>query len=202
MAERGESAESLFLLTFLDLWVLGQHRLIDVAPWKPLVEQSPVLANLAKEPRGTRIADRRLRNLPMIVGLAPISAYRTLDLPAVGSLTPLAMGPLDDPRIEAEVHAALRATGTGVRLIDPVENREEQVLGRAKIALESIDDPVLGGLVVRGRTGSRSRGRGHGSSRYGGPKCRRRAPGSCERATSIKRRFWTIGRAIPARSCV
>ena len=82
----------LLLLTFLDLWVLGRHRLIDVAPWKPLVEQSPVLATLAREPRGTRIADRRLRNMPMLVGLAPISAYRTLDLPAVGSLTALAWG--------------------------------------------------------------------------------------------------------------
>ena len=170
MSEKGwlnvaRARGALFLLTFLDLCVLGQHRLIDVAPWKPLAEQSPLLATLAKEPRGTRIADRRLRNLPMRAGLAPISAYRTLDLPAVGSLTPFAMGPLNDPRIKAEVHAALRATGTGVRLIDPgenrevraalratgsgvrlidpVENREEQVLGRTAIGLESIDDPVL-----------------------------------------------------------
>jgi hypothetical protein len=134
---------ALFLLSFLDLIVLGQHRLLDVAPWKPLAEQSPLLASLAKEPRGTRIADRRLRNLPMIAGLAPISAYRTLDLPAVGSLTPFAMGPLNDPRLKAEVHAALRATGTGVRLVGPIENREEQVLGRATIAHETIDDPLL-----------------------------------------------------------
>ena len=105
----------------------------------------------------------------MIAGLAPISAYRTLDLPAVGSLTALAMGPLNDPRIEAEVRAALRATGTGVRLFDPVENREEQVLGRA--TSRSRDDRGLrsGGLVVRLRYGSRSRGRGRGSSRSGGP---------------------------------
>ena len=54
---------------------------------KPLVEQSPVLARLAREPRGTRIADDRLKNLPMLVGQAPISAYRTLDLPAVPELT-------------------------------------------------------------------------------------------------------------------
>jgi hypothetical protein len=134
---------ALLLLTMLDLWVLGRHRLIDVAPWKPLAEQSPTLASLGKEPRGTRIADRRLRNLPMSAGLAPISAYRTLDLPAPGSLTALAMGPLNDPRIGAEVRSAMRATGTGLRLIDPVENREEQVLGRTKSDLELIDDPVL-----------------------------------------------------------
>ena len=113
IGERGRLAPGsvryvLLLLSFLDLWVLGQHRLIDVAPLGPLPEQSPVLAALAQEPRGSRIADRRLRNLPMRVGLAPISAYRTLDLPAVGSLTALSIGSLSDPRIEAEVLAALR----------------------------------------------------------------------------------------------
>ena len=170
MSEKGrlnvtKARGALFLLTFLDLWVLGRHRLLDVAPWKPLAEQSPVLATLAKEPRGTRIADRRLRNLPMSAGMAPISAYRTLDLPALGTLTPLAISPRYDPRIKAEVdaalratgtgvrlvdplenpevRAALRATGTGVRLIDPVENREDQVLGRSKGDPETIDDPVL-----------------------------------------------------------
>ena len=51
-----------------------------------------MLASLEREPRGSRIADRRLRNLPMCAGLAPISAYRTLDLPAVGSLTALLLG--------------------------------------------------------------------------------------------------------------
>ncbi len=137
----------LLLLTFLDLWVLGRHRLVDVAPWKPLTAQSPVLASLAGEPRGTRIADRRLRNLPMRVGLAPISAYRTLDLPAAGSLTALALGPLNDQRFEAEVLAALRASGTGVRLIDPVENREDQVLRRLKSDRETIDDPLLAGAL-------------------------------------------------------
>ena len=81
--------------------VLGRHRLLDVGPLRPLAEQSPVLARLAQEPRGTRIANGRPlspRNLPMLVGLAPISAYRTLDLPAVPSLTALAQELLGDPR--------------------------------------------------------------------------------------------------------
>src|SRR5262249_42246515 len=121
--------------------------LVDVAPWKPLAEQSPVLASLAKEPRGTRVSDRRLRNLPMSQGLAPISAYRTLDLPALESLTSLAIGPLYEPRIGPDVRAALRPTGRGVRLIDPIENREEQVIGRPKVAPEIIDDPVLAGML-------------------------------------------------------
>ena len=133
----GSARGALFLLTFLDLWILGRHRLIDVAPWKPLTEQSPVLARLEREPRGTRISDRRLRNLPMTAGLAPISAYRTLDLPVVGSLSALAMGSLRDPRIEGEVRAALRATGAGVRLIDPVENREDELVRRRTDDLRS-----------------------------------------------------------------
>jgi hypothetical protein len=138
---------ALLLLTFLDLWLLGRHRLVDVAPLQPLAERSPVLASLARQPRGTRIADRRTRNMPMRVGLAPISAYRTLDLPVVGSLTTLATWPLADPRIAKEVQAALRATGSGVRLFDPVENREDEVLKRPTIDRETIDDPVLASLL-------------------------------------------------------
>jgi hypothetical protein len=83
----------------------------------------------------------------MRVGLAPISAYRTLDLPVVGSLTALAMGSPADPRIAREVQAALRATGSGVRLFDPVENREDELLKRAASDRETIDDPVLAGLL-------------------------------------------------------
>ena len=90
LSSRGAQT-ALLVLTLLDLWVLSRHRLIGVAPLKPLVEQSPVLSELAREPRGTRIADRRLRNMPMVAGLAPIAAYRTLDLPAVGSLTAAAL---------------------------------------------------------------------------------------------------------------
>ena len=110
----------LLLLTFLDLWVLGRHRLIDVGPLRPLTEQSPVLARLAEEPRGTRIADPTSRNMPMLVGLAPISAYRTLNLPAVEALDQSAhMGPMSGPVFEPMVRAALRATGTGLRIFSP-----------------------------------------------------------------------------------
>jgi hypothetical protein len=143
----GSVRHALFFLTFLDLWVLGLHRLVDVAPWKPLVEQSPVLASLAREPRGTRIADRRLRNLPMRLLMAPISAYRTLDLPVMGSLTAMALGSLADPRIAPEVLGALRATGSGARLIDPVENREYELLGGLKTDQKMIDDPVLASVI-------------------------------------------------------
>ena len=54
MSEGGRTSASatrwlLVAVTVLDLWILGRHRLLDVGPWKPLVEQSPVLAALAKE---------------------------------------------------------------------------------------------------------------------------------------------------------
>ena len=51
-------------LTIVDLLLLGQHRMVSLGPARPLVEQSPVLAALAREPRGTRIVDGS-RNLPM-----------------------------------------------------------------------------------------------------------------------------------------
>jgi hypothetical protein len=133
----------LVALTILDLGILGRHRLIDVAPLGPLTGQSPLLARLAGEPRGTRIADP-LRNMPMLIGLAPISAYRTLDLPALKGMTELASrGPMNGPAFEAKVKSALRATGTSLRVFAPVENRLNHFLGRKDAGPEAIDDPAL-----------------------------------------------------------
>ena len=133
---------ALILVTLLDLWVLGRHRLIDVAPMGPLTGQSPLLARLAEEPRGTRIADP-LKNLSMRVGLAPIDSYRTLDLPAVKGLTGVAMGPMNGPEFEARVKSAMRVTGTTLRVFSPLENRINHFLGRPEPKAESIDDPEL-----------------------------------------------------------
>jgi hypothetical protein len=133
---------ALLLITFLDLWVLGQHRLIDVAPLGPLTSQSPLLASLAREPRGTRTADP-LRNLPMLAGLAPISYYRTLNLPAVEALTRVAMEPMSGPVFEPMVRSALRATGTSLRIFSPLENRINHVLRRTEHTEEMIEDPAL-----------------------------------------------------------
>jgi hypothetical protein len=138
---------ALLLIAILDLWALGRHRLIDVAPLGPLTGQSPLLARLADEPRGTRIADP-LRNMPMLVGLAPINAYRTLDLPAVKGLTELAsMGPMNGPEFEAKVKSALRATGADLRVFSPVENRINHFLGRKGVGAETIEDPALAGWL-------------------------------------------------------
>jgi hypothetical protein len=132
----------LLLLTFLDLWVLGRHRLIDVEPIRPLDKQSPVLARLAQERRGARIACN-FGNLPILVGKAPISAYRTLNLPALDYLTHLAQRPMSDPQYEPSIRAALRATGTRLRVFHPVENRLAHLLKRSDLPGEPIDDPAL-----------------------------------------------------------
>jgi hypothetical protein len=131
----------LLLLTFLDLWALGRHRLIDTDPIRPLAEQSPVLARLEQERRGARIASN-LGNLPILVGTAPISAYRTMNLPAVESLTRLAQDPVIGP-FEPMVRAALRATGTRLRIFHPVEIRLARLRARTELPGEPIDDPAL-----------------------------------------------------------
>ncbi len=148
MSERGrfslgKARGLLVAVTFLDLWALGRHRLLDLGPLKPLAEQSPVLAALAREPRGTRVAGDRFKNLPMLIGQAPISAYRTLDLPAVPELNSLTHGPMGAPVIAPLVRRALHATGTGVRVFDPIENRTDRVLVREGGPRESIEDPAL-----------------------------------------------------------
>ncbi len=132
----------LLLLTLLDLWVLGRHRPIDAGPIRPLDKQSPVLARLKDEPRGTRIAGG-FGNLPILVGTTPISAYRTLNLPAVDSLTQLAQGSMSQSQSEPAVRAALRATGTRLRVFHPVENRLARLLKRADLPGDPIDDPAL-----------------------------------------------------------
>jgi hypothetical protein len=134
---------ALVFLAFVDLTMLGRHRLLDVGPLAPLRDQSPVLARLAQELRGTRIADDRFRNMPMLVGLAPISAYRTLNLPAVEELGALTRGPWTGPLFEPLFRGAVRASGTGVRVLDPIENRKDHILRGPQQHGELIDDPEL-----------------------------------------------------------
>jgi hypothetical protein len=104
-----------------------------------------VLARLADEPRGTRIVDS-FRNLSMLVGLETISAYRTLDLPALEPLTALARGPLGPTSYRASVLKAIKAAGVGVRVVDPIENAGERVLdgpGGSLVESPPIEDPAL-----------------------------------------------------------
>ncbi|WP_337173881.1 hypothetical protein [Paludisphaera sp.] len=126
-------------LTFLDLTLLAGHRYVQVGRLQPLTEQSPVLAALAREPAGTRTIDPT-RNLAMAAGLAPVRAYRTLDLPAMVGLSALAAGPIDGdlaPR-------AMRAVGAGLRVLDPIEVAAMKLRGVSPPGpVETIRDPEL-----------------------------------------------------------
>jgi hypothetical protein len=122
-------------LTAVDLGFWGHaDRPVDLAPIRPLTAQSPVLARLAREPRGTRTIDP-LRNLPMIAAAAPVAAYRTLDLPVLERLTALAQHPAGG----AKVRAAMRATGARVRVFFPADDRPI----RPGTPRETITDPAL-----------------------------------------------------------
>lgn len=138
-------AGGLLVLTLVDLGCVGRHRTIDVGPIRPLTTQSPVLARLADEPRGTRTIDG-LRNLPMVAGAAPVSAYRTLDLPVLELLTALAHSPMGFAETDPLVRAAMRATGAGIRILSPDERaealqRQPQMGSRSNF--ETIPDPAL-----------------------------------------------------------
>jgi hypothetical protein len=132
----------LLALAALDLWTLGRHRAVELAPIRPLTEQSRVLARLAQEPYGSRTIDP-LRNLPMVAGVAPLSAYRTLDLPALSWLTALAQGPIVGQGSDRTVRAALRASGARVRIFNPFEGTTAVTTGTR----EAIADPELAGWL-------------------------------------------------------
>ena len=139
----------LLVLSLIDLILLGRHKLTEYGPLRPLVEQSPVLARLKGFPDATRTVDG-FRNLAMLAGVAPISAYRTLDFPALVPLTALAQGPLGSPQLGPSVRKAMRAAGARVRVLDPFELAMEKAFSRGKRSQTesvAIDDPALAGWL-------------------------------------------------------
>jgi hypothetical protein len=138
-------ATALLVLTGLDLLVLSRHRALDFGPARSLVDQSPVLTRLAALPRGTRSIDS-MRNLPMVAGAAPVSAYRTLDLPVVNSLTTLAQASFYSERTSG-IAEALRAAGAEVRVLDPFDTT--RAYGRMELPVRSdaFVDRSLGGWL-------------------------------------------------------
>ncbi len=164
-ARRRHLPACLLVLSCADLLLLGQHRVVAIGPLRPLASQSPVLAELARALRGTRVISG-LRNLPMLVRLEPVAAYRTLDLPALEPLTRLAQGSLGDGRSGPATRKALRTAGVGVRVLDPMETAIERNLARAEgVAAEpeTIDDPALAGWLFGPRWAAK---RGPWSSRF------------------------------------
>ncbi len=133
---------ALLTLAIADLLVLSRHRLVDVAPLRSLVEQSPVLRKLASEPRGTRVA-AHLGNLPIRAGADTLAAYRTLNLPALESLTALAGSLAVDSSGNSGAAQAQYAAGVGVRLFDPVELRTLELVHRDPGPIEIVEDPTL-----------------------------------------------------------
>ncbi|SIN86173.1 hypothetical protein SAMN05444166_1319 [Singulisphaera sp. GP187] len=142
-------ATALVGLTALDLCLAGRHRLTDLGPIRPLVDQSPVLANLATKRPGSRTADT-LRNMPMVAGAAPILAYRTLDLPCMAELTGVAVSPLGLPGRDPAIAEALRISGVSTRILDPFETRQWQ---NSSLSLpgwdvqETVQDATLAGWL-------------------------------------------------------
>ena len=137
----------LVALTLLDLEALGSHRRVDLGPIAALTGQSPVLAEMARQGRGTRSVDS-LRNLPMVAGSGPVSAYRTLDLPAVEALTVLAGSLPANPSESMLVAQVARLTGASIRVYEPAEVVALTRPGQGWPGEERgqfVDDPALAG---------------------------------------------------------
>jgi hypothetical protein len=129
----------LVVLTWLDLGFLAYQRRVDYAPIASLTGQSPVLARLAAAPRGSRVVEtERVDNLPMLAGAAPVSGYRTLDLPAVLSVNALATQLSGTSTWQTAITEALRFSGASLRVYDPSEV--------AELSRHGFDPPGVGGV--------------------------------------------------------
>src|SRR5262249_23566408 len=123
------------------------HRNVDLGPIAPLIEQSPVLDRFAHFPHGTRTIDT-LKNLPMVAGAAPVGAYRTLDLPALQTLTALAIQLPRHPGEGVLIGEAMRLTGAAYRVYEPPEVQEMERSGSDRRGFASdklVHDPALAG---------------------------------------------------------
>jgi hypothetical protein len=143
-------AAGLVVVSAVDLELLGRQRPVFLAPIRPLSAQSAVLARLAEGPRGTRVVDRSTKNLPMIAGVSPVLAYRTLDLPCVVSLTTGLTLTADQPPFEMFGLSAMAAVGADRCVLDPLETL---AVSRGNFRpprweeRETVHDPVLAGWL-------------------------------------------------------
>ena len=153
---------------------------------------------LAREPRGTRIADP-LRNMPMLVGLAPISG---LSHPrSAGRRGVDAAGDGADERPPCSSRWSGGVAGDRDQVCGssrPVENRIESRAAEDRAHRRDDRGSGAGQLALRRVVGGRAGRLGPEHSRSGGRRSRPvRAwllPWTCDRRC---RRCWTSGRAIP-----
>jgi hypothetical protein len=139
-SRRARAFEAALLAVFVvEAGYWSRRHPFDLGRIQSLAEQSPVLARVAEMPRGTRWAGPG-RNLPMVVAAAPVSAYRTLDLPVLPELTALTGAAIGPP----EVAESLRVTGVGVRVGQQGELTTPP--GWDRVAL--VDDPALLGWLT------------------------------------------------------
>ena len=152
LASRRESALpiALIALSFVDLLILGRQRPFDLGPVESLAKQSPVMSRLHSLAPGRRSIDP-IRNLPMVVGAAPVSAYRTLDLPILTTLTDGSQANFGAPAQDQEILASIRAVGAVLRILDPSQTILMSGIGPRLPhwqGRETVVDPALAGWLL------------------------------------------------------
>ncbi len=143
----GATRAVLVMIALVDLMLWRDMRTIDLGALRSLTDQSPILTRMAGLGPGARVLDGS-RNLPMVAGAAPTSAYRTLDLPALTALVNLAGTPLSRAERVEDVFEAADALGASARVLDAFETAEAIRSGRiehlpAGWTAETVRDPAL-----------------------------------------------------------
>lgn len=108
------AALSVFVV-LIDLGILSRQREVDSGPIESLVAQSPVLERLgesASETGGRAVV--AMGNLPLVANAAPITTYRTLDVPAVPRLVAQVM---QENSWDHEGFGGARARGQLMRIL-------------------------------------------------------------------------------------
>ena len=138
-------AGALLFIAVVDVFLNGRPRRIDYGPIASLIGQSPTLKRLSTMEGHPRTIDP-LHNLPMVADVSPLSAYRTLDLPVVKSLTNRALLRPSNPKEKASAIEAAMVTTASIRIFDPAKILEIGHKGGHWpdwTHLETISDPRL-----------------------------------------------------------
>ena len=144
------------LVTFLDLWALGRHRLIDVGPLEAARGAEPGAGDA-----GPRTA-RNARSRPLDSGTCRCWSGRHRSRPIARSTCRPCRVDLADaraherPGCRAACPRGVAGDRDGLRVFDPVENRTDQVLGREGERSRNDRGSGPGQLALRRRLGGRA----------------------------------------------